>query len=198
MLPACLGFAVLSAHLANVILGADFRSTATIVMPIVSIAVIFQMLSYQYLHISFLLSERNSFYLWNTGSVLIFNAVVSYFLIQHYGSVGAAWGRLAAELFGFFGALLLTRWAFHMPTPLGRLTRVLIATVVMAIVVRGLDLTIAPADKIGLAVLIPSGIAIYLIMCWLLDIAQTRHRLQRGLLIASKALAQLGFGGIRL
>ena len=37
-LPACLGFAILSAHLANVILGPDFRSTAIAVMPIVSIA----------------------------------------------------------------------------------------------------------------------------------------------------------------
>jgi len=197
MLPACLGFAALSAHLANVILGADFRSTAIAVMPLVSIAVIFQMLSYQYLHVSFLLSERNSFYLWNTGSVLIFNAIVSYFLIQHYGSIGAAWGRLAAEIFGFFGALLLTRWAFHMPMPLGRLTRVSIATVVMAIVVRGLDLLLAPFDKVGLAVLIPSGIVSYMIMCWLLDIAQTRRRLQRGLEIASKALTQLRLGGIR-
>ncbi len=186
MLPACLGFAVLSSHLANVILGPDFRSTATTIMPIVSVAVIFPTLSYQYLHVSFLLSERNSFYLWNTGSVLIFNAVVSYFLIQHYGSVGAAWGRLAAELFGFFGALLLTRWAFHMPMPLGRLTRVLIATTIMAIVVRSLDLAIGPSDKIGLAVLVPSGIVIYLIMCWLLDIAQARHRLQRGLLMVSR------------
>jgi O-antigen/teichoic acid export membrane protein len=197
MLPACLGFAVLSAHLANVILGPDFRSTAVAVMPIVSIAVIFQMLSYQYLHVSFLLSERNSFYLWNTGSVLIFNAVVSYFLIQHYGSAGAAWGRLAAEIFGFFGALLLTRWAFHMPMPLGRLTRVLIAAVAMAIVVRGLDLAIAPSDKIGLAILIPIGIVIYMVMCWLLDIAQTRYRLQRGLEIASNALTQLRLGGLR-
>jgi Polysaccharide biosynthesis C-terminal domain len=119
------------------------------------------------------------------------------FLIQHYGSTGAAWGRLAAEVFGFFGALLLTRWAFHMPLPLGRLTRVLIAAVVMAIAVRGLDLAIAPSDKIGLAVLIPSGIISYMVMCWLLDIAQTRYRLQRGLEIASKTLTQLRLGGIR-
>jgi len=197
MLPACLGFAVLSTHLANVILGPDFRSTAIAVMPIVSIAVIFQMLSYQYLHVSFLLSERNSFYLWNTGSVLIFNAVASYFLILHFGSIGAAWGRLVAEIFGFLGALLLTRWAFSMPMPLGRLTRVLIATVVMAFAVRGLDLAIGPSDKVGLALLIPSGVAIYIAMCWLLDIAQTRHRLQRGLQIAGKTLTQLRLGGIR-
>jgi hypothetical protein len=84
-----------------------------------------------------------------------------------------------------------------MPMPLGRLTRVLIAAVAMAIVVRGLDLLIEPSDKVGLAVLIPSGIVSYMIMCWLLDIAQTRQRLQRGLEIASKMLTQLRLGGIR-
>src|SRR4029077_21260581 len=63
MLPACIGFAIVSSHIANVILGPDFRSMAIEVMPIVSVAVIFQIMSYQYLHISFLLSERNAFYL---------------------------------------------------------------------------------------------------------------------------------------
>ena len=46
-------------------------------MPIVSVAMIFQIMSYQYLHISFLLSERNTFYLLNTGSALAVNLVVS-------------------------------------------------------------------------------------------------------------------------
>jgi O-antigen/teichoic acid export membrane protein len=197
-LPACLGFAILSEHLANVILGPDFRSTAIAVMPIASVAVIFQIMSYQYLHISFLLSGRNSFYLWNTGSVLAFNAVVSYLLILQFGSIGAAWARLAAEIFGFFGALLLSQWAFPMPMPLRRLTLVLMATIVMAIVVRSLDLAIGPSDKLGLAILIPSGVVSYLIMCWLLDIAKSRHRLHRGLSIASKAVAHWRFGGMRL
>ena len=78
MLPACIGFAVVSSHIANVVLGPDFRSMAVQVMPIVSVAIIFQIMSYQYLHISFLLSERNTFYLLNTGSALAVNLVVSY------------------------------------------------------------------------------------------------------------------------
>jgi hypothetical protein len=129
---------LVSRHIANVVLGPDFRSVVGAVMPIVSVAVIFQIMSYQYLHIIFLLSERNAFYLLNTGSVLAFNAVVTYLLIGRYGMIGAAWGRLAAELFGFLGALALTRWAFPVPLPLSRLMRVLIAAIVMAIVVRGL------------------------------------------------------------
>jgi O-antigen/teichoic acid export membrane protein len=116
-LPACLGFAVVAPHIANVVLGPDFRGVAAAVMPIASVAVIFQIMSYQYLHISFLLSERNAFYLLNTGSVLAFNAIVTYLLIGQYGMIGAAWGRLAAEVFGFASALMLTRWAFPVPLP---------------------------------------------------------------------------------
>ena len=190
MLPACIGFAVVSGHIANVILGPDFRSMAVEVMPIVSVAVIFQIMSYQYLHISFLLSERNTFYLVNTGSALAVNLVASYLLIQHYGAGGAAWGRLVAEVFGFFCALLLTRWAFPMPVPYLRLTRVLIATIVMAIVVRSLELALHLGDKDALAVLLPVGIVTYLTMCWLLNIAKSRYRLNRGLLIVRNALAR--------
>jgi O-antigen/teichoic acid export membrane protein len=190
MLPACIGFAIVSAHIANVILGPDFRSMAVEVMPIVSVAVIFQIMSYQYLHISFLLSERNTFYLLNTGSALAVNLVASYLLIRHFGAGGAAWGRLVAEVFGFFCALLLARWAFPMPVPYLRLTRVLIATIVMAIVVRSLELALHLSDKDALAVLLPAGIATYLTMCWLLNIAKSRHRLNRGLLIVRNALAR--------
>ena len=190
MLPACIGFAVVSGHIANVILGPDFRSMAVEVMPIVSVAVIFQIMSYQYLHISFLLSERNTFYLLNTGSALAVNLVTSYLLIRHYGAGGAAWGRLVAEVFGFFCALLLTRWAFPMPVPYLRLTRVLIATIVMAIVVRSLELALHLSDRDALAVLLPAGIATYLTMCWLLNIAKSRYRLNRGLLIVRNALAR--------
>jgi O-antigen/teichoic acid export membrane protein len=190
MLPACIGFAIVSSHIANVILGPDFRSVAVEVMPIVAVAVIFQIMSYQYLHISFLLSERNAFYLLNTGSALAVNLVVSYLLIQRFGAGGAAWGRLVAEMFGFFGALLLTRWAFPMPVPYLRLTRVVIATIVMAIVVRSLELTLRLDDRDALAVLLPAGIVTYLVMCWLLNIAKGRDRLNRGLLIVRNALAR--------
>ena len=114
-LPACLGFAVISSHIANVVLGASFREVAAQTMPIVAVAVIFQILTQQYLHVSFLLSRRNSFYLINTASIIVLNAVLSYILIGEYGALGAAWGRLGADVFGFACALLLTRRAFRFP-----------------------------------------------------------------------------------
>ena len=190
VLPASVGFAVVSTQIADVVLGPDFRTMAAAAMPIVSIAVIFQIMTYQYLHIGFLLSERNSFYFWNTSLVLVVNLFVSYVLIERLGAVGAAWGRLVAEIFGFASALVLTRWAFPMPVPFLRMTRVLIATMVMAIVVRSLELALQLSDKDALAVLLPSGILTYLMMCWLLNVAKGRDHLNRGLLIVRNALAR--------
>ena len=70
ILPAALGFAVISPHVAGLILGVEFRPVAIQVIPIIAIAVVFQVLTQQYLHVSFLLSNRNSFYLINTASII--------------------------------------------------------------------------------------------------------------------------------
>ena len=161
---------------------------AIAVMPIVSVAVIFQILSYQYLHVSFLLSGRNAFYLLNTGSVLVFNAVLSYVLIVRFGAVGAAWGRLAAELFGFASALLLVRWAFPVPLSGRRFSRVLIAAAAMALIVRGVDLALVVPDRDALVILLPVGTVSYLAMCWLLDVARTRDHVSSVLQLVRNAL----------
>lgn len=183
VLPAAVGFAIVSGNIANVVLGSDFRSMAAVVMPIVSVSVIFQIMTQQYLHTSFLLSERNSFYLWSTGAALAVNIVVSYLLIERLGSIGAAWGRLISEIVGFLSALVLTRMAFPMPVPYARLARVLGATIVMALAVRLAALVGAAASRNALLMLLPTGLLSYLIMCWLLDIAKCRHRMERGILI---------------
>ena len=116
-LPAALGFALISSHIANVVLGPEFRELAAQTMPIIAIAVIFQVLTQQYLHASFLLSGRNAFYLINTASIIAANVILSYVLVGHYGTIGAAWARLGADVTGFVCALVLSRFAFPVPLP---------------------------------------------------------------------------------
>jgi hypothetical protein len=174
MLPACLGFAIVSHHVGDLALGPDFRGIAAQIMPVVSFALLFQILTQQYLHVSFLISNRNSFYLWNTGSVIVFNVAVSYLLISAFGVVGGAWGRLATSIFGFLGALLLTRWAFPIPLPLTRFARIVVAGLVTAVVVRALDSLLAVSPPVALAILIPTGVVTYAAMCWSLNVLGIR------------------------
>lgn len=177
-LPACIGLAIVSGHVANVVLGPQFRSMAGETMPIVSIAVIFQILTYQYLHISFLLSNRNAFYLINTGLTVAFNVVIAGLLTARYGAVGAAWARLAADLFGFLNAVLLTRRAFPVPLGFGRLGYVVLAAIVMAIVVKVTDSVISGSDLVVLAILGPIGAAAYALPAFFANVADARDRLR--------------------
>jgi O-antigen/teichoic acid export membrane protein len=193
-LPACLGFAVISHHVANVVLGADFRAVATDTMPIVAIAVIFQILTQQYLHASFLLSGRNSFYLINTASIIAANVVLSYVLVSKYGTVGAAWARLGADAFGFACALVLSRMAFPVPIPLGRLALTLIAALIMALTVVTLDRSLRVADLTACFALVFVGSASYVISCWLFDISHARRRLKICLAFFRTKFANIGTG----
>jgi O-antigen/teichoic acid export membrane protein len=193
-LPACLGFAVISAHVANVILGADFRELAVQIMPIIAVAVIFQVLTQQYLHASFLLSGRNSFYLINTASIIVANVILSYVLVSHYGAVGAAWARLGADIIGFACALVLSRFAFPIPLPLGRLALIMIAGLAMALIVVALNRILHVADLTACAVLACAGFASYAALCWLLDISRIRGRLKTGVAMFRTKLANINIG----
>ena len=54
-----------------------------------------------------------------------------------YGTVGAAWARLGADFVGFVCALVLSRFAFKVPLPLGRLCTIVGARVPGPRVVKG-------------------------------------------------------------
>jgi O-antigen/teichoic acid export membrane protein len=193
-LPACLGFAVVAPHVANIILGADFRETAAMTMPIVAIAVIFQVLTQQYLHASFLLSGRNSFYLINAASIIAANMILSYLFVSDYGTIGAAWARLCADAFGFICALALSRRAFPIPIPLGRLALTMIAGLVMALTVAAVNKSLHISDPAACLVLVGVGVTSYAAMCWLLDISQTRRRLKICLNFFRTKFASIGAG----
>jgi hypothetical protein len=66
----------------------------------------------------------------------------------------------------------------------------LFAAAVMAVIVRAVDWAIAMPDRDALAVLLPVGIASYLAMCWLLDIANSRAYANRALLLVRNVVSQ--------
>jgi O-antigen/teichoic acid export membrane protein len=193
-LPACLGFAVIAPHVANVILGADFRALAAETMPIVAIAVIFQILTQQYLHVSFLLSGRNSFYLINTASIIVANVILSYVLVSRYGTAGAAWARLGADIFGFACALVLSRRAYPIPFPPRRLALTVIAGLIMALAVATLDRSLQVSDLTACCMLACAGLVSYAALCWLFDISRARGRLRSGVAFFRTKFANTGIG----
>ena len=196
-LPACLGFAVIASHIANIVLGTDFRDLAAAVMPIIAIAVLFQILTQQYLHASFLLAGRNSFYLINTAAIIVANLIMAYLFVSWYGAIGAAWARLGADIVGVLSAWLLTRRSFAMPFPAARLARVTAASLVMALLVAAIDRHLRVSDVMACVILIPVGLLSYAALCWTFDIAHARYRLHRGWTLLRGRLARGGSAALR-
>ena len=173
-LPACVGLAIVAPHIADLVLGPSFRMVSREAMPIFAAALLFQILTQQYLHTSFLLSNRTAFYLLNTSSIIIWNLATSYLLIRRFGVMGAVWGRLATEVFGFLSALLLSRFAFPMPFRLLRTGRVVFATAAMGFVVYVFEKLAVENGPAALVVLVPAGVAVYAAAGWLLDVGDLR------------------------
>jgi O-antigen/teichoic acid export membrane protein len=169
------------AECAELLFGVDFREIAAQTMPIVAVAVIFQIMTQQYLHASFLLSGRNGFYLINTVAIIVANVVLSYVLVQSHGTVGAAWARLGADVIGFICALVLTRIAFPVPLPAGRLGLIMVAGLIMALAVAALDRELHVSHLTACFVLAGTGAATYAALGWLFDISHARRRLRSGL-----------------
>jgi O-antigen/teichoic acid export membrane protein len=192
-LPACLGFAIIAPHIANVVLGDEFRATATAIMPVIAVAVVFQILTQQYLHVSFLLSGRNAFYLINTVSIIAINIVLSYVLIESFGVLGAAWARLGADACGFVCALILSRRAFAIPLPMGRMALTMIAGLAMALLVGALDRNLHLPDLMACLILAAAGLASYAALCWAFDISRFRAHSKTGLTFFRSRLG-LGIG----
>jgi O-antigen/teichoic acid export membrane protein len=142
--------------------------------------------------VSFLLSGRNTFYLINTVVIIAANIVLSYVLIGKYSVVGAAWARLGADILGFACALILSRRAFPVPVPLGRLARTMIAGLIMALLVVALDRTLHVSDLAACIVLVGAGCTGYAALCWAFDVSRLRGRVKNGLTFFKSKLAGIG------
>ena len=181
-LPACLGFAVISSHVANVVLGVDFRAIAAETMPIVAgrrdvpdpdaAIPACQLLA---VGTQLLLSDQHGVdHRGQRDSVIR--------LISAYGTIGAAWARLGADLFGFVCALILSRRAFPIPFPLRRIAADRHRRIDHGAAGRGSSTeACSVSDLTACLVLVGAGIASYVALCWLFDISQPRGRLKRAL-----------------
>ena len=178
-LPACVGFAIVAPLVSDLVLGPNFRVISHQAMPVFAAALLFQVLTQQYLSTSFLLANRIAFYLVNTGSVIVWNVVTTYLLVTHFGVIGAVWGRLATEIFAFACALLLSFFAFPMPFRLLPIVRIAGATAAMGLVAWLLMIATARYGRLSLVMIVPASVAAYGAATWWLDIVDLRAVLSR-------------------
>src|SRR5262249_50402154 len=104
------------------------------------------------------------------------------------------WARLGADLIGFLCALALTRVAFPVPLPLGRLGLIMIASLLMALAVGALDRELHVSHLTACVVLAGVGAATYPAPGWLSDLSHARRRVRTGLALLRARAANIIIG----
>jgi O-antigen/teichoic acid export membrane protein len=173
ILPAVVGFSLTSNFVANIILGSEYRETAAQILPILAFAWLFQAITQSYVHVSFHLAKKPTLITLQGIGMLAVNLITMTLLTSHFGLIGAAAAMVLTEMFGTLLGWILAGRAFPLPFNGWHLTRIALATVVMAVVLSALKPWL-PVGVVSFAILIVTGCVTYFGAAVALDIAGLR------------------------
>lgn len=176
ILPAVVGFALTSNFVAGIVLGSEYRETASQILPILVFAWLFQSLTQFFVHVSFHLAKKPTLITLQGLGMLAMNLVVMPFMIVRFGLIGAAIALVITEVFGTSLGWFLARRAFALPFNVWHVTRIAFATLLMAVVLAGLK-PMLPVGIVSFGVLVASGCLTYFATAVALDIAGVRKPL---------------------
>lgn len=176
IIPAVVGFALASNFVANLILGGEYRETAAQILPILAFAWLFQSITQSYVHVSFHLAKKPALATVQGIAMLIINLAIMPLLTVRFGLTGAAFALVITEMSGTAIGWFLSRRAFALPFNGKHLLRIMLATLVMAIVIVGLKAWL-PAGIMTFCIIVASGVTTYVAAAITLDIAGVRKAL---------------------
>lgn len=116
-LPATVGLVLLADNISTVVLGAEFRETAGIIIAWVAVGMFVGTVKSYYLDYSFQLGRRMRSQVWTVGIAAMTNILLNLLWIPVYGVLGAAYATVGAFLAGFLVSWYLGRKAFPLPLP---------------------------------------------------------------------------------
>jgi O-antigen/teichoic acid export membrane protein len=169
--PAAAGLAAIAAPLASVMVGAEFRASASTLVPWIVLAALMNGLMAHYVHNAFILSRRTDLMAWMAAPPTVLNVVLNILLIPRMGLPGA----VIATVISYAVALVLATWVgrrfFPIPLIPGTVLRGAVAAGVMGAVVWA-----APGEAGVLALLlkIAAGVVVYVPLALLLDVGGCR------------------------
>ena len=134
-LPACVGLALVSTPLAQVLIGEELRVAAAGVTPWIAVSALLYGLTAYYFGQAFTLGKRTALLLPCMALPALANIVLNLVLVPRFGLMGAAWATTASFALGLVGAMLLGRRVIALPIPWDSLIRCGVAVAVMALVV---------------------------------------------------------------
>ena len=173
--PSALALAVLSAPLANLFLGAEFRPFAVQYMPVFAAIAVLNALIQYYWMLAFNLSRQTLMMIAPFALSLVINAVAGWALIPQLGANGAILGSALSYGSLLMAAIVLGRRVFSLPLPVMPLAKITLAAMVMALVLYILKPGNGPAALIA-AILI--GGAVYGGALWLCNPLDLRRAIK--------------------
>jgi O-antigen/teichoic acid export membrane protein len=174
ILPAVVGLAIVAPHLAALILGESFRPTAAALIPILAFAWLFQVISQQYVQVSFHLAKRPPLLVLHGLSALLANVLAMVVLVPVLGLKGAALSLVIAEAVGVLAGFVLSRFAHPLPVNPWPVLKVVAAVAAMAVPTVLVERYLDSHAAIDLAISVAVGIAIYGLAAIVFDIAGIR------------------------
>ena len=172
-LPAATGIALISEP-AGFILGESVRKEAVMIMPLIAFAAVLNgMISY-YAQRAFMLSGKPMTFIWALLPPVILNIVLNFTLIPKFGLMGAVYATVIAYSLGLVLSFMIGRKLYALPLPIKQTLLIILACCVMAIGVKLMPIPEAWADWIKVLFMSGFGGLIYMLMVWMLNIANCR------------------------
>ena len=137
-LPAAAGVALVARPLGEVMIGEDLRVAASMVTPWIALSALLYGLTAYYFGQAFTLGRKTKLLLLAMTIPAASNVILNLILIPRFGLIGAAWSTAASFAIGLLATRAMGRRVVALPVPLDPLIRCLIATGLMALVVRAL------------------------------------------------------------
>ena len=111
-LPATMGLILLTPNITNVILGASYRESAYVIMPLIVIAAFIQGTKSFYLDLAFHLGKKTILQAWTVFIAALVNIILNLWWIPKWGSEGAAYATICAFFIAAVASGILGRHSF--------------------------------------------------------------------------------------
>ncbi|MEO8451462.1 MAG: polysaccharide biosynthesis C-terminal domain-containing protein [Gemmatimonadota bacterium] len=131
-LPAAVALAILAPNVAGVLLGANYRTAADGLIPVVAAAGLVGGLKVYYFDLGFQLGKATRFQLVISAVSAGLNVILNVIWIPRWGAKGAAYATLASLCIGALLSFIGSRAVFSVPIPAQQWFRILVAVAAMS------------------------------------------------------------------
>jgi O-antigen/teichoic acid export membrane protein len=174
-IPSTVGMVMLADSISSSVLGKDFSTEASDIIPIVAISVLFQGVKAYYFDLSFQLGRKTSLQFWPVLCGGIINIVLNFILIPLYTITGAVYATLISYIVAIFLSWKIGKRIFPLPFPFKDFVKITMSSFLMGIPLYFLNTN--QETLYGLIWKIGLGAFIYFITIFVLNVWNIREQL---------------------